>query len=317
MTDFGNEPAGGFSHDPFGGSPFGYRPPGAPYPPPPPPGANTLATLSVVFAVIFAPVGAVLGHVALSQIHRTRQPGRGRAIVGLALSYTVITVAVIAVTVWFVTSPAATPPIAAPTTSSSTASSTPTTTTPTTTTTVPRPLPTAQSLLLVAGASTPAGTAKPVALGDTYFISVQPPTCSAALLFKNSPLIPPGSTDHAEVGFTAGGDYPLSESADVYSTELDPQTIVRDGFSAVANCNGDAVGTMQQGPFYPMHLTQFAMAGDGVVVWTMSRPDWTCDYGLAVTPHAALMLSRCAAAPGFPMSDWANTRRQQILSTTS
>jgi hypothetical protein len=61
-----------------------------------------LATLSVVFAFVFAPVGAVLGHLARSQIRRSGQDGAARALVGLTLSYVVIVVSVAAVVVWAV-----------------------------------------------------------------------------------------------------------------------------------------------------------------------------------------------------------------------
>ncbi|HEX7825046.1 MAG TPA: DUF4190 domain-containing protein [Mycobacterium sp.] len=100
---------GGFGGDPFGGKPFGdpFSGGGAPggppiysAPPPARPQTNTLATLSVVFAFVFAPAGAVLGHLGLSQIKRTGQPGHGRAIVGLALSYTVIVVVIVSLITW-------------------------------------------------------------------------------------------------------------------------------------------------------------------------------------------------------------------------
>jgi hypothetical protein len=70
-----------------------------------------LATLSVVFAFVFAPVGAVLGHLALRQIRRTYQLGRDRAMVGLTLSYTFMVIAVIAITIFTITAghPPATP----------------------------------------------------------------------------------------------------------------------------------------------------------------------------------------------------------------
>src|SRR3954464_7987337 len=82
-----------------------------PYPQPPvisarpPPSlqeTNTFATLSVVFAVVFAPVGAVLGHLGLSQIRRTGQRGRDRALIGLTLSYAFIVIAVAALVIWAV-----------------------------------------------------------------------------------------------------------------------------------------------------------------------------------------------------------------------
>lgn len=114
---FGGDPFGG---DPFGGSPSGgggygagFGQPGAGYagpgyptggfgaPPAPPQGeVNTLSTLSVVFAVLFAPVGAVLGHVALHQIRQRGERGRERAIIGLTLSYVIIVAAVIALVFW-------------------------------------------------------------------------------------------------------------------------------------------------------------------------------------------------------------------------
>jgi len=103
---FGNRPSDPFSSDPFGGNAFGHPPIVSAPPPQQQPGeVNTFATLSVVFAIIFAPVGALLGHLGLSQIARTGQRGRDRALVGITLSYTFITVAVAALVVWAVTAP--------------------------------------------------------------------------------------------------------------------------------------------------------------------------------------------------------------------
>lgn len=102
--------------DPFGPDPFGVPPrasghappithaPANPVFPPPTAGApveaNTAATLSIVFAFVFAPAGAVLGHLALSQIRKRGGPGRERALVGLTLSYVIIALAVIALVIW-------------------------------------------------------------------------------------------------------------------------------------------------------------------------------------------------------------------------
>jgi hypothetical protein len=121
---YGNGPSDPFGGDPFGGTPSGgpgygsgarsyggAQPgfPGAPgYPPggtgtlPPAPQGevNSLATLSIVFAIVFAPVGAVLGHVALHQIRQRNERGRDRALIGLTLSYVVIVAAIIALVVW-------------------------------------------------------------------------------------------------------------------------------------------------------------------------------------------------------------------------
>jgi Domain of unknown function (DUF4190) len=132
-----------FGPDPFGGSPRtqGYSPPPVThsFPPtgpgfPPPSGTprgevNTLATLSIVFAFVFAPAGAALGHVALSQVKQRGQRGRERAIVGLTLSYVIIVLAVIAVVIWLLTA------------NGSESSPVPSSATPTTTKAAPPPPP--------------------------------------------------------------------------------------------------------------------------------------------------------------------------------
>lgn len=103
--------------DPYWRNPLSYDPLGRVPPPepepvgPPPtqpatlappyrPGVNTLATLSLVFAFLFAPAGAVLGHLGLAQIRRTGELGRDRALVGVTLSYVFILLAVVALAGW-------------------------------------------------------------------------------------------------------------------------------------------------------------------------------------------------------------------------
>jgi hypothetical protein len=93
---------------------------------------------------------------------------------------------------------------------------------------------------------------------------------------------------------------------------LNTHDVVWSGFGAVSQCLGEAIGVSPQGEFKPMGLSGFAIPSDGVLAWTMTRADWTCDYGLAVVPRVALLISACDAKPGFPMADWAATRRAQI-----
>ncbi|CFE35632.1 lipoprotein LprH [Mycobacterium tuberculosis] len=88
--------------------------------------------------------------------------------------------------------------------------------------------------------------------------------------------------------------------------------MVWNGFRDVSHCRGDAVGVSRAGRSTPMRLRYFATLSDGVLVWTMSNPRWTCDYGLAVVPHAVLVLSACGFKPGFPMAEWASKRRAQL-----
>ncbi|OBI02865.1 nuclease PIN [Mycobacterium sp. E2462] len=96
---------GPLSYDPLGRVPPAPElgSPALPPPPPPAPSAqpvNILATLSVVFAFVFAPVGAILGHQGLAQIRGTGEAGRERALAGLALSYLFTAVGVLALITW-------------------------------------------------------------------------------------------------------------------------------------------------------------------------------------------------------------------------
>ena len=104
MADGGyrGEPTASSRSDPFGADPFdpftgASR--AAETLPPQHQETHTLATLSVVFAFVFAPAGVILGHVALSQLHETGDRGRDRALVGVTLSYVFITVVVVALVV--------------------------------------------------------------------------------------------------------------------------------------------------------------------------------------------------------------------------
>ncbi len=67
---------------------------------------NTLAVLSPVFAVVFPPVGAVLGHLALVQMRRSGEPGRTAAIWGLILGYLLTAALVLGLILWAVSKPA-------------------------------------------------------------------------------------------------------------------------------------------------------------------------------------------------------------------
>lgn len=124
-------PADPYWQNPLSYDPLGRVPPSAPPPQPPPflpppapppyrPPVNTLATLSLVFAFVFAPAGAILGHLGLAQIRRTGELGRDRALAGVVLSYVVITAMVVALVGWATLTASTATRQAAPATTSTT-----------------------------------------------------------------------------------------------------------------------------------------------------------------------------------------------------
>lgn len=169
----------------------------------------------------------------------------------------------------------------------------------------------ARDLLLQDGDDTPLGPAAATRVGDSYFTNVRPPECLAALLFRRTPLLPGRSSAHAESAYRVGGPALYAESVDLYGG-LKAREVISKGITAILQCHGDAVGLAPLGEGRPMRLGSFGTRGDDVLVWTMTRPDWTCDYGLAVLPQVALMMSACDTKPGFPMVDWALKRRDQL-----
>ena len=62
------------------------------YPQPP---TNTLAIISLVTSLVFAPAGIVTGHIALSQIKKSGESGRGLAIAGVIIGWVQVGFAVL------------------------------------------------------------------------------------------------------------------------------------------------------------------------------------------------------------------------------
>lgn len=50
-------------------------------------GTNSMSIVALITGLTVAPLGIIFGHIALSQINRTGQEGRGFAIAGLVLGY--------------------------------------------------------------------------------------------------------------------------------------------------------------------------------------------------------------------------------------
>jgi hypothetical protein len=172
----------------------------------------------------------------------------------------------------------------------------------------------ARDLLLGDGDQTPLGPGKQAPVGSTFFTTVRPPECDPALLFKDSPLRPAGSTDHAESSYSIRPSAIYAESADVYDKALNPHDVVWKGFGAVANCNATAVGVAPAGQSPPMQLRGLSVPSDGVLEWVMAGTGETCAFGMAVIPDAALLLVACDTEGKVDMKEWAAKRRKQIMS---
>src|ERR1700756_612072 len=88
------------------GSEWWNRPPSPPgfYPPiyPQPRRTNAMAIAALVSAFVVAPLGIVFGHIALSQIRRSDEDGRGLAIAGLVLGYVFTALYLLLIVIWVI-----------------------------------------------------------------------------------------------------------------------------------------------------------------------------------------------------------------------
>lgn len=76
-------PAGYQPPQPYASAPYGTTPYGAPLVP----RTNTLAIVALVLSLTVSLGGIICGHIALSQIKRTGESGRGLALAGLIIGY--------------------------------------------------------------------------------------------------------------------------------------------------------------------------------------------------------------------------------------
>ncbi len=60
---------------------------------------NVLAIIGLILAIFFPIVGAIVGHVALSQIKKTGEEGRGLALAAVIVGWTLTGLAIIGVIV--------------------------------------------------------------------------------------------------------------------------------------------------------------------------------------------------------------------------
>lgn len=77
-------------------------PPQAPVQPAPTGSTNTLAIVALVGSFFIGLVGIICGHIALKQIKRTGESGRGLALAGTIIGYVTTAIAVIGVIFWIV-----------------------------------------------------------------------------------------------------------------------------------------------------------------------------------------------------------------------
>jgi hypothetical protein len=279
---------------------------------------NAFATLSVVFAFVFAPVGAVFGHLGLSQIRRTGERGHERALIGLTLSYVFTLIAVVVLVIWTVvgmrperSSRAATSPTAATNSVSS----------------VPeQPLVTAAQLpkLLLSidevkhavNAPNLAKVEDAAALIGTQGFTITPPECVSAVFasttqaYQNSTVR--GIFSRAITGQGQDGMVVLNETMSTFENMSAATSLVSQLIGEWRGCAGKSVTVVGKGNTITIDVGQPVVNGTMMTLQNSLRgslPGFSTDRAIVAKANVVIDLD----AQGFDMGDALKTVADQIL----
>jgi eukaryotic-like serine/threonine-protein kinase len=279
---------------------------------------NPFATLSVVFAFLFAPAGVVFGHLGLLQIRLRRERGRERALIGLTLSYAFTLIAVAALVIWTVvgmrperSSTIATPPPAATSSVSS----------------VPEPpLVTAAQLpkLLLSidevkhavNAPNLAKVDDTAAFIGTEGFTVTPPECLSALFastkqaYQHSPVR--GIFSRAITGEGHDGMVILNETMSTFENMSAATSLVSQWIGEWQGCAGKSVTVVGKGNTITLNVGQPVENGTAMTLQDSlqgSLPGFSSDRVIVAKANVVIDLD----AQGFDMGDALKKLADQIL----
>jgi hypothetical protein len=279
---------------------------------------NAFATLSVVFAFLFAPVGAVLGHLGLSQIRRTGERGRERALIGLTLSYAFTLIAVAVLVIWTVvgvrpgrSSTAATSP-PAPTSSVSSVPEQPLVTAAQ----LPKLLLSIDEVKHAVNAPNLAKVNDAAALIGTEGFTVTPPECLSALFastkqaYLHSPVR--GIFSRAITGDGHEGMVILNETMTTFENMSAATSLVSQLIGEWQGCSGKSVTVAGQGNTITLDVGQPVENGTVLTLQNSlegSLPGFSSDRAIVAKANVVIDLD----AQGFAMGGGLKTLADQIL----
>jgi eukaryotic-like serine/threonine-protein kinase len=312
-----SDPGSGRPDEPYDGDRFhagAYPQPPIIWAPTPARPINAFATLSVVFAFLIAPVGAVFGHLGLSQIRRTGERGRERALIGLTLSYAFTLIAVVVLVIWTVVGMRPGRPTVA-------------TSPPAATSSVPeQPLVTAAQLpkLLLSidevkhavNAPNLAKVDDSAALIGTQGLSVTPPECLSALFsstaqaYRHSPVR--AIFSRAITGQGQDGMVVLNETMSTFQNTSAATSLVSQLTGEWRGCAGKSVTVAGKGDTITLDVGQPVANGTVMTLQNSLRgslPGFSTDRAIVAKANVVIDLD----AQGFDMGDALKTLTDQIL----
>jgi eukaryotic-like serine/threonine-protein kinase len=281
---------------------------------------NTFATLSVVFAFLFAPVGVVFGHLGLLQIRLRRERGRELAVIGLTLSYIFTVIAAVALVIWTV--------VGTRTGTSSTVATSPTSATiPTAATSsvpeqprvtlaqLPKLLLSIDEVKHAVNAPNLANVADSAALIGSQGITVTPPEClsavfaSTAQAYQHSAVR--GIFSRAITGQGQDGMQILNETMSTFENMSAATSFVDQSVGEWRGCAGKSVSLTQKGTTITIDVGQPVVDGTVMTLQNSlqgSLPGFSSDRAIVAKDNVVIDLD----AQGFDMGNALKTLANQI-----
>jgi hypothetical protein len=304
-----------YDGDWFGANPYPQPPIISAPPPAPPRTTNIFATLSVVFAFVFAPVGAVFGHLGLSQIRRNGERGRGRALIGLTLSYVFVLIAVAALFVWTVvgTRPGRSSTVAtSPTAATSSVPEPPLVTAAQ----LPKLLLSIDEVKQAVNAPNLAKVDDAAGLSGSQGLTVTPPECLSAVFGATVPAYQHSSVrgifSRAITGNGKDGMVLLNETMSTFENTAAATYLVSQLVGQWRGCAGKSVTLVANGNPITLDVGQPVPKGTVVMLQNSLRggvAGFSCDRAIVAQANVVIDLD----AQGFDMSDSLKTLAEHIL----
>jgi PknH-like protein/uncharacterized protein DUF4190 len=279
---------------------------------------NAFATLSVVFAFLFAPVGAVFGHLGLAQIRRSGERGRKRALIGLTLSYAFILIAVVVLVIWTVvgTRPERSSTAATPR-PSATSSVSPVPEQPLVTAAqLPKLLLSIDDVKHAVNAPDLAKVEESGALIGTQGVNVTPLECIGALFastkeaYQHSPVR--GIFSRAMTGEGQNGMQILNETMSTFESVSSATSLVSQVIGGWRGCAGKSVTVAGKSNTITLDVGTPGMSGTVMTLQNSLHgglPGFSSDRAIVSKANVVIDLD----AQGFDMGDSLTTLANQIL----
>lgn len=150
------------------------------------------------------------------------------------------------------------------------------------------------------------------------FVTVEPDECVGVAREVDPPFIhdhDPAATDggHWLSDFEAREMY-VEEMVGVYRADFDADAALAQARSSIESCRGQmfSVRSMSEREYVFELLPPVESGSPDIVLWSFKGDDWACDSAYVAAHNAAVEISTCGPANGYPIETLAQDALERI-----